>query len=87
MGSIYQVTNEDVTKVHSCFKHTFTIYLDLQILCFKEGNRVLSAVHFMIVILAQKTAGCYGRKQMVTKDVFEKIRQEDVLGCYYSCSS
>ena len=62
-------------------------YLDLQILCFKEGNRVLSAVHFMIVILAQKTAGCYGRKQMVTKDVFEKIRQEDVLGCCYSCSS
>ena len=60
-------------------------YLDLQILCFKEGNRVLSAVHFMIVILAQKTAGCYGRKQMVTKDVFEKIRQEDVLGCYFSC--
>ena len=25
MGSIYQVTNEDVTKVHSCFKHTFAI--------------------------------------------------------------
>ena len=25
MGSIYQVTNEDVTKVHSCFEHTFTI--------------------------------------------------------------
>ena len=31
-------------------------YLDLQILCFKEGNRVLSAVHFMIVILAQKNS-------------------------------